>query len=347
MTSLRRFLSISITLCVIGFPFSIHAKTPDEDFAERCHAPGVVTCIGFDNTSTDIVKNKNLSPDGLGVFRGGLDTEVKASGAGSLVFALPPPPHAGANIAGAWTGPSSAPALGQTFSQNSTFYLQYRVRFSPEIMTNTWPANNSWKVAVLFYSSFGCAPLDLVMGNLYRTGIVAANTDCGSFGLVADPATGKAKRLASPPLLMQQGDYNCAYGNYNPTDCFYLVPNEWLTFYYRVSLGTWGQPNSIVQIWVQREGQAGYKQIVNISDYKFDCDTAPCDQSPGKDQGFNNIEFTPYMTGLDPNAGLPGVTSKVWYDEMIVSTQPIAAPTFTPTVTSAAVPAAPMNLTLH
>src|SRR5258705_10328596 len=76
--------------------------TPDADFAARCTAPGVVKCVGFDNTTADIVRNVNLVPDGNGTFRGGLDTATKTSGAGSLRFDLPPPPHAGADIPGAW-----------------------------------------------------------------------------------------------------------------------------------------------------------------------------------------------------------------------------------------------------
>lgn len=347
MPKLQKFLSVSITLCVIGFPFSLHARTSDEDFAERCHAPGVVTCIGFDNTTTDIVPKKNLWPDGLGVFRGGLDTEVKASGAGSLVFALPPPPHGGANIAGQWLPPSTAPALGQKFSENSTFYVQYRVRVSPEMLTNTWPVNNSWKVVIMHYNTASCAPISLVATNFYRTGIANFYTSCGSSGLITDPATGLTKKPV-PPYLFQQGDYNCAYRNYNRTDCFYYVPNKWLTFYYRVAIGTWGQPNSIVQIWVQQEGQSGYKQIINIHDYTFNCNNAPCDQSPNKDVGFNNLTFTPYMTRLDPNAGLPGVTAKIWYDELIVSTQPIAAPAgvASPPLPTEPLPASPENLLL-
>jgi hypothetical protein len=76
-----------------------------------------------------------------------------------------------------------------------------------------------------------------------------------------------------------------------------------------------------------REKDTAYKQIVNIHDYMFNCNTAPCDKSPGKDAGFNNLYISPYMTGLDPNAGLPGVTSYMWVDELIISTQPIAPPT--------------------
>jgi len=174
--------------------------------------------------------------------------------------------------------------------------------------------------------------------------MVYSYTNCGTFGLITDPTTGKWKSKFTVPYLFQQGDYHCAYGmKYNTTDCFYFVPNEWLTFYYKFSIGTWGQPDSHIEIWVQREGEAAYKKINDVPEIVIHCNNEPCDQSPNKDAGFNNLMFTPYMTNLPKTAGLPGVTPKVWYDELIVSTQPIAAPAPSGT-TSVISPVAPVNL---
>ena len=345
MLNLRNFLFISTALFVVGFPLSGNARTPDEDFAERCRAPGVIKCVGFDNADTDFTRGKLLAPDGLGVYRAGQDTEVKASGTGSLVFALPPPPHAGANIAGSWAGFGS-PIFGRTFSENSTFYFQFRIRLSPEMLNNTWPKNNAWKTVAMYYNTVPCTGIAFASHNHYMSGFPTSYTNCGAFALITDPATGKWKRQIAPPYLLQQGDYNCAYGNFNEKDCFYFKPNEWLTFYHRVSIGTWGQPSSLFQIWVQREGETGYKQIANVPEMVINCNNAPCDQSPNKDAGFNNLMFTPYMTGLDKNAGLPEVTSKVWYDELIISTEPIAAPTLSGTV-AATPPPSPIDLLLQ
>ena len=49
-------------------------------------------------------------------------------------------------------------------------------------------------------------------------------------------------------------------------------------------------------------------------------------------QGYNNITLTPYMTGLSTAAPADAF---VWYDELIVSTQPIPAPGGTMVVTTA------------
>lgn len=318
------FLSLLPTLAV--------AHTADQDFALRCGAPGVIKCNGFDNETTDIVRGHGLSPDGAGVYRAGLDTMVKSSGAGSLGFVLPPPPHAGANIAGQWTGDNNKPVFGQTFSENSTFYVQYRVRYSPEMFTNHW--NSTWKVAVMHWQDQSCANLEWTVGRYYGSGMLAPYTHCGGKGPLTDVTTGlwQDPKLRNPPYFnMQQGDYICNYLDagktpQDPTKCFALHANEWTTIYYAFHIGTWGVRNSSVQMYVQRDGAEGYEKIIDVPNYAFDCNTQPCSVLPGKGQGFNTIKFTPYMTGLSPSSGDPGVVSKVWYDELIVSTLPIAAP---------------------
>lgn len=316
-------MRILVTLLLWLLPSAAAALTPEQDFAVRCAAPGVLKCVGFDNTTTDIVPKTNLQPDGYGAYRGSLDTAQKASGPGSLRFDLPPPPHSGANIAGSWM--STTPIFGQTFSEGSTFYVQYRVRFSPEVFANTWPANNSWKIAIIHQGGASCAALELTGINRYRTDVAAFYTHCGANSLYTNPATGLFTKTT--PLLMQQGDYRCEYGKTSADTCFILKPDQWLTFYYKVSIGAWGQPNSTIDIYVHRQGETGYKQIIKMPNYTLTCNRAPCDVAPGKFTGFDNITLTPYMTGLPKDAGLPGVVSKVWYDELIVSTQPIAAPT--------------------
>lgn len=292
-----------------------------DDFAARCAGAGVVKCVGFDNTTTDIVQGRNLYPDGNGVYRGRLDTATKASGGGSLRFDLPPPPHAGQNIAGGWL-PQSNDGLGRLFGQNSTFYVQFRQRFSPEMLSNTW--NGFWKTVIFHYNQRSCGSLELATQRHYGNPMVTMYTDCGGRNFFT---TLDGSRLTStPPLLLQQGDYRCEYGKINSNDCFFIPTDEWLTFYYKVTIGTWDQPNSMVEAWVAREGSSQYRQFIRIPNLSLSCNASSCTTSPGRDEGFNNLTFTPYMTGLPTSSGRAGVTSSVWYDELIVSTQPIPAP---------------------
>jgi hypothetical protein len=306
------------------------------DYAARCAAPGVVKCVGFDNTTTDIVQNVNLWPDGAGTFRAGLDTSLKASGGGSLRFDLPPPPHAGANIAGSWAVQSGS-LFGQVFSENSTFYIQFRQRFSKEMVTNSWP-NINWKTVIFHYDNQTCGSIELTTSNYYGTPLAQMDTQCGSQHMFTT-LDGSAYTEA-PPLLQQQGDYpRCAYGSTNATNCFYFVADEWLTLYYKIHVGTWDQPNSTVEAWVAREGSTTYKEFIKVPNMKLSCDTDPCTASPGKQQGYNNMTFTPYMTGLSTTVG-PSTTAHMWIDELIVSTQPIRAPQGS----QSAVPLPPSNV---
>lgn len=330
-----RFPAILLLACT-GSLISVTAvgQAADSDFQARCSTPGVVQCVGFDN-STDISPSTNLYPDGNGVMRGRLDTQTRASGNGSLVFELPPPPHAGANIAGGWS-PRTSAGLGRLFGQNSTFYVQFRMRFSSDMLTNTW--NGYWKTVIFHANQKSCGAIELATQRYYSTSMVTMYTDCGGRNMFT--TTDGSRLTASPPLLLQQGDYRCEYGRINSNDCFYVPAEEWLTFYYKVTIGTWNQPNSMVEAWVARDG-GGYKQFVRVPNLALDCNADSCTTSPGRDEGYNNLTFTPYMTGLSSTSGRAGVTSRVWYDELIVSTQPIPAPASGPA------PRAPSDLRVN
>lgn len=309
---------IALTLAVAG---GAHAAAADDDFAARCNAAGVVKCVGFNNTTADIVRGVNLVPDGNGTYRGVLDTSTKTSGAGALRFDLPPPPHAGANIAGAWL-PQTNDGLGHLFGENSTLYVQFRQRLSPEMMNNSW--NSSWKTVIFHYNQQSCGSLELTTVNWYLTGVATMYTDCGARGMTT--TLDGSQWTDSTPLLMQQGDYHCQYGAFSNATCLYFPTNEWVTFYYRIQIGSWDQPNSTVEAWIAREGSTTYQKFVRVPNFTLRCNTDPCNVNPGKSEGYNNITLTPYMTALGTNSGQAGVTSHVWYDELIVSTQAIAAP---------------------
>lgn len=314
--------SIYVVLILCGMAATpLHAQTTDQDFNARCTAPGVIECVAFDNTTSDVARGVNTHPDGAGTYRALLDTTMKASGAGSLRFDLPPPPHSGANIAGSWS-PTSDAGLGGTFGQNSTFYVQFRQRFSPEMLNNTW--NSSWKTVIFHANQTTCGSLELATHNYSSTNLVNMYTDCGSRHMYS--TLDGSRHTESTPLLLQQGDYKCQYGAMSASTCFYFTANEWLTFYYKIKIGTWDQPNSMIEAWVAREGSSTYKQFIRVPNMALSCNIDPCSAAPGRDQGYNNLTFTPYMTGLGTNSGRAGVTARMWIDELIVSTQAIAAP---------------------
>jgi hypothetical protein len=300
-------------------------SSADANFATRCGAPGVLVCQGFDTSSLftySSSQTEGLYPIyGTTTLGGFQDTTIKASGASSLRFNIPG--NTGADMAGnfSWN-------FGQNFSQNSTFYVQYQARFDQNYVGTNWGtlANTSPKLAI-FYDQNGssCANIELTTVEYYGNPMPIMYSDCGSFSLYGS-TTSLGSYSASTPLDLQEGSstssgYNCPYGNEttgtgNGVGCFYYPANTWITFYYKVSVGNWGQPNSSVQAWVAVNG-GPYQQFVNIKNYTLNDDG----NSAG---GFSRIMLTPYMTGK--SSSISYATAHVWYDELIVSTQPIAAP---------------------
>lgn len=273
-----------------------------EDFETRCKAPGVLVCEGFDSADKFVPAkdpSSGLYPAWDGVYRGTMDSSVAASGKGSLKFTIPS--FSDANSAGYWKQ-----AMGKNFGEGNTFYVQFRQRFSPEMLTNTWGVDTYWKQAIIHNGPQTCADVQLATINQHRQGYPTMYSRCGSDNFYVD--------LRNGDYLMEQGDYNCHYHNINSHDCFMYPDNTWITFYYRVSVGHWGRADSTIKAWVSLPGQL-YKQWIDMPNHKLYND------SPGRD--FDTVTLLVYMTGKDRTKN-GGPTAYTWYDELIVSTEAIA-----------------------
>jgi hypothetical protein len=281
-----------------------------QDFEARCKARGVVYCQGFNDVS-GFLQNVNVFANASypNVFPT-MDTTTARSG-NSLRIDVPP-------LQSANSGKFDAhfPAIG---GSNTDFYLQLATRISPEMLTNFantasthWP---TWKNHAFFNGATSCTGMSVVTGLQYDGVIPIATANCSNAGFFTNGGV--------PPYLLQQGDYNCPYRGENPKVCFYWPTNTWITFYYHVHLGTYDSnadnyDNTTVQAWVAVDGKP-YKQWVNISGWKMG----------GNGNGkWNHVELYPYMTGKDATTTYP--TAHVWYDELIISAQPIAAPAVPP-----------------
>lgn len=296
------------------------------DFPTRCGAPGVIKCQGFNSMGTpgnaDLVmynvnsSQANILPRSDGQYRATVDPVIKLSGAGSLQFKLDAG-YSSANIAGQYL-PQTNDGLGPGFGENSDMYIQYAVRFSPEMFSNLAQWDSYWKVSIFHQNSASCAAKELTT-NTYYGGPSTMYKDCGAEAMY----TGLDGQTwtSNTPLLVQQGDYACEYPNWS-VNCWNYPTNKWITLYYKVHIGTYGQANSTIEAWYSVDGLP-YKKWINVTKgFKIYCNGAsPC---PG--EVFNNVTFTPYMTALSVPAP---VDAYVWYDEFIVSNQPIAAPVFT------------------
>jgi fibronectin type 3 domain-containing protein len=319
---------VFVALFFLFFSGKVSADA-DSDFQVRCNFSGVVACNGFDSASD--IPYYSGSPGGLapasdGVYRGTLDTTNKSSGASSLLFTVP------GNTGGADAAGNFVELFGQKFSQNSTFYIQWQQRFDPNYLNNDYKTSSgtgtSWKQTIVWDVNIpSCTATQWVADNYNGIGIAKMYSECGNRSMYTNPSTGLW--TGTTPQLIQQGasstdGYNCPYGNFtagngNGVGCFYYPANKWVTFYVRTQIGIFGQSNSSVQAWIAVDGQS-YKQYINVPNFTFNADQ-------GTNSGMTGIMLTPYMTGRD-NRGYP--TAYTWYDELIVSTQPIAAPNATP-----------------
>jgi hypothetical protein len=210
----------------------------------------------------------------------------------------------------------------------------------------TWQTgvNTSWKTVLFHRTGSTCGQIEITT-NFYQYSSKPAlqmYTGCGSSPFYTNES--RTAMSSSGPLIQQgtsnSSGYNCSYTNVvtgtgNGTGCFIVPSNKWITFYYKIHIGTYGTTNSSVEAWIAVDG-APYTQFINVKNAVLQKDGPP----PG--DKYNAITLTPYMTSLRTAAS---ETAYTWYDELIVSTQPIAPPGGS--ASSNPPPAAPTNLRIQ
>jgi hypothetical protein len=331
-----------------GFSLTVNASTStsppsstpsaDADFQARCSAPGVLVCKGFDDPSAFVPAvwpNPGLYPGGDGVYRGTLDTTIKRSGAGSLRFAILG--STGANSAGQWRQ-----NFGQNFGAGQVFYVQFKQRFDVNMLTlRSAFGGGGWKQVIFHDARATCAQVEITTNNQNYRGFPSMYTACGSGLSEYNSPDGYILEYSQPYPPGSSGttgtDYYCNHsllsGPAANNRCAWYQADQWMTFYYEIKIGNWGQSNSTLRGYVGYEGQP-LKAFVNHTAFTLNRDTS--------DSFFNYLTLLAYDTGKD---GRQHPTAYTWYDELIVSTQPIAVPGGS--VANAQSPAAPSNLTIQ
>ena len=262
-------------------------------FDDRCAAPGVVICSGLNATGEF---STYVSGDDLGTIRGVLDTTNKSSGAGSLKFTIPT--LSGENSSGAYDRVFDE--VGNGYAEGETFYVQFRQRFSPEMLDDAM-GGNGWKQVILT-SQFGYYG-DAIDVALYNQG------------------------YNNKPVLVQNGTVYMQDPD-DGTDVEYIA-NEWMTFAIRITVGTWSGSDSTIQVWAAQEGD-------NLEKI-YDMTNVAIPENPSDvGSGFNKINLSPHNTGKSDATSHAEATT--WYDEVIVSTQAIADPVDAPDITAPTAP---------
>jgi hypothetical protein len=316
----------------------------DADFKARCHAPGVVRCVGFDSRA-DIAGHTD--PDASGVYSPEIDTSVAASGRGSLKFTVPA--FSKANSSGQyWTNFSDDLSVqfdslvnGDPKSKADEFFVQWRQRFSPEMLV-PFKGSNGWKQAIIGegdrpdHRAYSCTDIDLVLENSGQFGMPRMYHSCGNkddqYEQLSIPqgvdVTGSSvfsPQNAAPPA----GKCRLVTG-FPPKipPCVGYKANQWMTFQVHVKVGTWYEDNSrhyhrdsTVQLWVAEEGKPSVPVIDFSPENKTGYDLVNTSMGKAK---FGKVWLLPYQTNKDGEA--PHDKAYTWYDELIISRERIADP---------------------
>lgn len=271
---------------LMGHPRVAYSAPADDDFKARCDASGVLKCLGFDTDA------------GLAGKQGGakVDKELKASGAGSMFVDIGP-------------SASSAPGnvvvkLGADFKEGSSLFLQWRQRFSPSMVT-TDLGGEGFKQIVIYDAQPG-GNVEVAMLNLHYSGYPSFYTAMG--------ASYFEKKLTGGDVTRQWHGDTVICTEKDKSKCMKYLPDQWMTFYYEQHIGTWGQPNSKVKVWWGGENKP-LTQFIDISDYTF--------KSEDANSAYRTIWIGPYSLG---RSGSGFAQASTWFDEFIISKEPIKAP---------------------
>jgi hypothetical protein len=319
------------------------AQTGTADFSARRATPGVVRSFDFDS---DAQLGPVNTPANFGRLAGQkanpvIDYSVKASGAGALRFDVPS--QSGGNAAGSWYA-NFSPDLGVQFGENSEFFVQWRQRFNKAMIDTYFPlmgggGSTSVKQAIITTGDqpskiyYSCEAIGNVITSYFHKRFTEIYNSCSGSGTHAaysglvetlPPYDFLIQNATTPPCLYSQAK---GLGTAPPAGCFAWVADEWMTFEVRTKLGPRNNATndfdaSEVQLWVAREGG----DPVLVIDWRpgilgyFPLAAGP----RAENQRFGKVWLLPYMTDKDPTQVHP--LAQTWYDELIISRNPIAFP---------------------
>ncbi|HWI14670.1 MAG TPA: hypothetical protein VNT02_10475, partial [Burkholderiales bacterium] len=262
-----------------------------------------------------------------------LDGAVTASGSGSLKFTIPS--QSPANTSGAYYT-NFSDDLSLQFGERHEFFVQWRQRFSREMLATNYDGGQGFKLAIVGtgdqpgrpYAS--CTALTVVVNSYHQSGFPILYNSCtgsSSHG----PYDGFYERFDGPggvdfKVQNARAAPYCLYsqnpnGYFPPSgNCFGYFADEWMTFQLRVKTGPRVNDefiDSYVSLWIAREGRSS-ELVVNWGPYRL---TAG---KPTDNERFGKVWLLPYHTGKNPTQAHP--TAYTWYDELIISRERIPDP---------------------
>lgn len=300
------------------------------DFNRRCASPAVIKCVGFDDAAAIDGRTAPNSGIRVGAAKPALDSAIKASGRSSLKFTIPT--NSGPDTSGSYFT-NFSDELSLQFGGNDEFFVQWRQRFSAELLSTRYEGGRGWKVAIVGtgdqpkkrYGS--CTALEVVLNAYYENGFPVLYNSCtgstshGAYDGFYAPIAGADYKLQnarpSPYCLssQQRTSFFPPVGN-----CFGFVADEWMTFQLRIKTGPRVKDEfvgSYVTLWIARENRPS-ELVVDWGPYGLSAG------DPADNQRFGKIWLLPYHTGK--SASQVHATAYTWYDELIISRAKISDP---------------------
>jgi len=346
------------------------------DFAQRCADPQVVLCDPLDEGAVRGVGITEKTPmltlpqamdgkyrdwrwcrhvDGVSPTTPEMDRKVKVSGSGSVRFAVTP--NSNASSAG-YCQINFTPDNSVQFGEGDTFFVQYRVRFSCDLLfTDCDPASpNFKKERRAFRSKQGKATtfkVSIINGGDHpqldqpvnactfqqlvviapSDGVVQGFHSCGwydghVFGLGPNKVTGKAM-IDRQPIRKSKTDTVRSCFNVDPAtgirppqawhECILWQADEWMTVTQQVTIGQWADNVK------QRNPSSNVRIWVAREGQKpqlvidYDRNLRRPEQPFMR---YGKVWLVPHLTNKDPSEAHP--VGYMWFDDLIVSRGPIA-----------------------
>lgn len=291
----------------------------------------MVKCVGFDSPAD--IAGGETSNSGIvaGDVNPTIDTTVKASGAGSMKLTIPS--NSDANSSGAYFTNFSKD-LSVQFDGGSEFYVQWRQRFSPQMLAAKYAGAGGFKLAII---GSGDQPGGVVYYSCTDLETVVTTYHYENFPEMYNSCSGSKSHGAYNDFFEHLGQYDfklqnartglgCLYsqdstGYFPPNgNCFGYVANEWMTFQVHVKVGPRVGDEfvgSTIELSMAREGKPS-EPVISYGPYNLTAGP------PAKKQKFGKVWLTNYNTGKTSGTAYP--EAYTWYDDLIISRQKIADP---------------------
>lgn len=308
------------------------------DWNARSTAAGVVQHTRFASATPvttythpdSMAGNVSWNPSGGILGDGGLRIAVNPSDqANSGNWRIP--------LNAAWT---TGGGQSQGFGTGVDWYVQYRVKLGPNRLTPS-VAGGGFKIHILggyFFASPGSSNSDINCECVWSNdewggGPIAYNHDYQGNFQIFQPTDGNGNIRQQNVIDHGSGVtpdanryciYNGGSGFLSP-GCWFFHEQEWFTVYQRVNNASFGNSNpagNIYQGWVARAGETSYTQLWDFSGVYTNGDASDPGQPDDAPNGQQALWLLPYDTGRTSSS----VTTWHEYDQVIVSTQPIACP---------------------